>query len=341
MPTSEERELSQSDRRRQRALAQKWRAARAARHETVFELVVAGYRRELIPQKSGVSLATVRREVDRAIDQRRLDAPDRYPRLQVTRLTTSLRVVDDALELCDLKAVESLVKILGMLDRYHGLAAAGATNGRAAEPRRLSRVVAPLALTHAAPGLELSPAEVQKADEGKFSCLQSTELSHNRKIISLRHRREDASRRKLTMTESASPKALSSRLIVELLNPGVSVAAIAAREDVTARGVARKWRRNGLIRLNPRPEMVWAPKPRCHKIWYTRAPDPRKVAADERANDKAERLQKKAPNVLKSLDAKQKSASVPERGESLCPSREKRGPQSPYPAFEISITQWT
>jgi hypothetical protein len=134
----------------------------------VFELVVAGYRRELIPQKSGASLATVRREVDRAIDQRRLDAPDRYPRLQVTRLTTSLRVVDDALELCDLKAVESLVKILGMLDRYHGLAAAGATNGRAAEPRRLSRVVAPLALTHAAPGLELSPAEVQKADEGNF-----------------------------------------------------------------------------------------------------------------------------------------------------------------------------
>src|ERR1700722_855103 len=33
-------------------------------------------------------------------------------------------------------------------------------------------------------------------------------------------------------------------------------------------GVARKWRRNGLKRLNPRPEMVWARKPRTYKIWY-------------------------------------------------------------------------
>jgi hypothetical protein len=33
-------------------------------------------------------------------------------------------------------------------------------------------------------------------------------------------------------------------------------------------GVARKWRRNGLKRLNPRPEMVWARKPRTHKMWY-------------------------------------------------------------------------
>jgi len=32
--------------------------------------------------------------------------------------------------------------------------------------------------------------------------------------------------------------------------------------------VARKWRRNGLKRLNPRPEMVWARKPRTHNIWY-------------------------------------------------------------------------
>ena len=35
--------------------------------------------------------------------------------------------------------------------------------------------------------------------------------------------------------------------------------------------VARKWRRNGLKRLNPRPEMVWARKPRTYNIWYTGA----------------------------------------------------------------------
>ncbi len=47
----------------------------------------------------------------------------------------------------------------------------------------------------------------------------------------------------------------------------------ARRSSLVARGrrqigVARKWRRNGLKRLNPRPEMVWARKPRTHKMWY-------------------------------------------------------------------------
>src|SRR5579863_5106122 len=131
MTTNAKGEIAQSDRARLRALAQKRRVTRAQRREIMLELVVAGYERELIAQKLKVSLATVRREVDKAIDQRRLDAPDRYARLQVTRLTKALRVDDDALELCNLKAVAPLVKILGMLDRYHGLAAADAARGRA------------------------------------------------------------------------------------------------------------------------------------------------------------------------------------------------------------------
>src|SRR5271154_413344 len=36
-------------------------------------------------------------------------------------------------------------------------------------------------------------------------------------------------------------------------------------------GLAWKCRRNGLKRLNPRPEMVWARKPGSHNIWYTGA----------------------------------------------------------------------
>jgi hypothetical protein len=34
---------------------------------------------------------------------------------------------------------------------------------------------------------------------------------------------------------------------------------------------SREWQRNGLKRLKPRPEMVWARKPRTHKMWYTGA----------------------------------------------------------------------
>ena len=63
----------------------------------------------------------------------------------------------------------------------------------------------------------------------------------------------------------------TAELIVDLLNRGVSVGGIAARDGWQQNGVAGKWRRNGLKRLNPRPEMVWSPKPRTHKIWYTAA----------------------------------------------------------------------
>src|SRR5271156_2691260 len=38
------------------------------------------------------------------------------------------------------------------------------------------------------------------------------------------------------------------------------------RGRLTQNRVAREWRRNGLKRLNPRPKMVWAWKPRTHNI---------------------------------------------------------------------------
>ncbi len=46
-----------------------------------------------------------------------------------------------------------------------------------------------------------------------------------------------------------------------------SFASLVARRPAPA----RKWRRNGLKRLNPRPRMVWSRKPRSHNIWYTGA----------------------------------------------------------------------
>ena len=77
MSTNTKGEISQSYRARLRTLAQTRRAAKAERREIMLELVVAGYERELIAQKLCVSFASVRREVDKAIDQRALDAP--YP----------------------------------------------------------------------------------------------------------------------------------------------------------------------------------------------------------------------------------------------------------------------
>jgi hypothetical protein len=60
-----------------------------------------------------------------------------------------------------------------------------------------------------------------------------------------------------------------------------------------------------LKRLNPRPEMVWARKPRTYQIWYPGARLTVRLRLASRENDK---LQKKAPYALKSLDAELKSA---------------------------------
>jgi len=44
-----------------------------------------------------------------------------------------------------------------------------------------------------------------------------------------------------------------------------------SRREAEGKAVARKWRRNALKRLNPRPEMVWAGTPRTYNIWCTGA----------------------------------------------------------------------
>jgi hypothetical protein len=44
-----------------------------------------------------------------------------------------------------------------------------------------------------------------------------------------------------------------------------------AAGEADGSGVARKWRRNALKRLNPRPAMVWARKPRTYNVWYASA----------------------------------------------------------------------
>jgi len=164
MSTNDQPEIPPPTRGQLRALAGARRAERAERREAMLTLVVSGYERELIAEKLGVSVATVRREVDRAIGQRRLDAPDRYVRLQVTRLNKALLAVDHALEYGDLRAVEPLVRLAGALDRYHGLAVGG-TAGNKIEPRRLGRAATPLALTHAGPARERGEAAAPEVAE--------------------------------------------------------------------------------------------------------------------------------------------------------------------------------
>jgi hypothetical protein len=97
--------------------------------------------------------------------------------------------------------------------------------------------------------------------------------------------------------------------------PSRSTNLLPRRQDA----LARKWRRNGLKRLNPRPEMVWARKPGSRNIWYTGArltvrsgPEPQERCRIRRAGPEGNFPPRKA---LKSLETEIESRKPRRRGE--------------------------
>ena len=137
-----------SQRGRARAAGRARRAQKVALRQAYFEALAAGFTPHHIAEAGKVSVATVRRELDRAIAERRLDAPDRYVHLQVARYTKALRLVDMRMDRGDLAAVFALAKLTTALDRYHGLAVAVAPPPLSAP---LAPPAPPLALTQASP----------------------------------------------------------------------------------------------------------------------------------------------------------------------------------------------
>ena len=97
------------------------REVRAALAQVTFEAVAAGWTVEQIAEMRKVNVRTIRREVDRVLDERRLDAPERYVHFQVSRLTKALRLADAAIDRGELRAVTPMVRLVAALDRYHGL----------------------------------------------------------------------------------------------------------------------------------------------------------------------------------------------------------------------------
>jgi len=134
------------------------RAAAAERRELMLEDVVAGRSHVVLAQKYGISVRTVRREVERALDARHLDAPDRYVRLQVERLTLAIQTIDHALAQGDYHAVDPLLKVIEKLDRYHGINRPRPP-GAAEAPARLEAAAAPLALVDARQAAQALRAE--------------------------------------------------------------------------------------------------------------------------------------------------------------------------------------
>ena len=161
---------SLSQRAEARAAAKARRAKRIERREAFLDLVASGYSHRQIATAMKVSLATVRREVDEALAERPLQAPERYASLQVERLTRALCHADHKLAQGDIRAFAPYVKIVAALDRYHGL------DARLGLPRAAQAGSAlpapPLALAHAELALPPLPPEVA------LSGAQDVEIAH-------------------------------------------------------------------------------------------------------------------------------------------------------------------
>jgi DNA-binding CsgD family transcriptional regulator len=127
------------------------RETRIARRERYFNLMASGYSCGQIAKMVQTSAATVRREIDRALAERRLDAPERFARVQVARLVKALRLAEAAIELGELKAVAIYLRVIAALDRYHELAAGSPPPRRSSEAPPLALPTPPKALTFAAP----------------------------------------------------------------------------------------------------------------------------------------------------------------------------------------------
>jgi len=152
-----------SKRAEARKAAEARREAKAAYREALFQALASGWTTRQIADARKVSVRTIQREIDRAVAERRLDAPDRFVHLQIARLTKALRVADVRLDRGELAAVAPLVKVVAALDRYHRPMDPPAPIH--APPAALPLPAPPLALTQAAPPVDDLAAEVERATD--------------------------------------------------------------------------------------------------------------------------------------------------------------------------------
>ena len=142
------------------------REARAALAQMAFDSVAGGWSAEQIAKIRGVDVRVIRREIDRVLARRRLDAPERYVHFQVSRLTKALRLADEAIDRGELRALNPMVRVVTALDRYHGLKGRPAPVQALAQAPALAAPAPRLALSHAALPLaiEASPAPAFAAE---------------------------------------------------------------------------------------------------------------------------------------------------------------------------------
>ncbi len=110
----------------------------------LLDLVAAGHAYETIATRAGASVATVKREVRRAIDRRPPPEPaETFVALQQRRLSKAMQYADLALERGDMRAISAIVSLLPHIERYWRLES---TLGPARKSAAGAHIVAPNAL---------------------------------------------------------------------------------------------------------------------------------------------------------------------------------------------------
>ena len=146
-----------SQRQRQLAASRKRRREKTKVQEALLEGLALGLDRVTLAAQLGVSVKTVSREIDRALDNRQPMNTTRFVRLQTERLQRALGAIDNAMKEGQTGAVGALLAVLDKLDRYHGLHLQAANMTAPPAP------AAPLALTRERTEILTQPLEIAAA----------------------------------------------------------------------------------------------------------------------------------------------------------------------------------
>jgi hypothetical protein len=125
--------------------------------------MASGYTCHQIARMVRTSVATVRHEIDRALAERPLDTPERFARVQLARLIKALRFAEAAVELGELKAVATYLRIVAAIDRYHELAAGPPPPRRPTAAPPLALPTPPKALSFVNPPANHDPSTIDEA----------------------------------------------------------------------------------------------------------------------------------------------------------------------------------
>jgi hypothetical protein len=153
-PATTKSRIETRARNRRRELLREAREERAARKERIFGKLVRGMTHGAIARCENCSAQAVRKIIARELASRRIDAAGDFAKLQIARLNDALMAANAKMLEGDMAGLDRLVKVVGELDRYHGLAQAAERLERAGRPRAL-----------AGPQRPALPAPDQSADE--------------------------------------------------------------------------------------------------------------------------------------------------------------------------------